>query len=328
MMKNNIFISIIIPHYKNEDILKNCLNTLMNQNYRHFEVIVILNGISYDINSKLHGRSNKIKYLMNKENVGFSKAINQGIKISQGQLIFILNDDTTLPNNTIQKIADMCNKNTNYGSYAIKIMNMTNKEKIDSAGLMFSTYGYGNRSNREIMQNEVRPVEVFGPCGAGAIYRKDALDKIGLFNKDYFFFYEDLEIAFRLQLAGFKCLYLPSIDIYHFGSHTLNNFLKRKVVEALKNSILTLVRCLPMPLFKEYHRRILKFYLFAIRSLIIEGFKTEVFKSLLLILLKLPKYLIIRIFTYRVKKENIQYIKTLLYKGPVEINYPNGKIVL
>jgi len=327
-MKTNLQFSIIIPHLRGKEILKKCLDSIKSQTYKHYDVAIIDNGTNLQVERFVQLFPPNFRYIRAKKNLGFSKAVNIGIDNTKGELILVLNDDTELPSDTLKKCSRLCHKYKSYGSYAIKILSFNTPTEIDSAGLMFSIRGYGNRSNRNIVGKNDQSIEVFGPCGAGAIYWRKALEVAGKFNEDFFFFYEDLELAFRLQLNGFKSLYLPSITIFHHRSLTMDKYFDQKVYQAIRNSILTLISSMPFELLKEYKIEIIKFYLKLLKIIAKKGYLLTVVKALLAVLYKLPQYLIKRNSLNKLCSLNMADFKNLLYSGPIEINFPNETLLI
>jgi GT2 family glycosyltransferase len=109
------------------------------------------------------------------------------------------------------------------GSATPKMLDFTERTVLDGAGDLLSWRGGGRRrghGERDVGQYD-RAEEVFGPCGGAALYRRSALETVGGFDEAYFAYYEDIDWAFRAQLLGFRCRYVPSAVLYHRGSETL-----------------------------------------------------------------------------------------------------------
>jgi len=180
-------VSIIIPNYNGADLLEACLESISKQSYTKYDVTVIDNG-SVDRSSEVIAKfSDWVRVIKFKKNVGFSKAVNRGIKVCNGELVFVVNNDTILHPNCLESIIEGAKNNPDYASFAPMIREIADKNQIHSAGIMFSNRGFGNRSNRYKFFKINHQIDVFGPCGAGAIYRRKILERVGLFNEDFFF---------------------------------------------------------------------------------------------------------------------------------------------
>ena len=143
-----------------------------------------------------------------------------------------------------------------------------------------------------------------------------------MFNEDFFFFYEDLELSFRQQLLGYKCLYLPSALVYHHGRATIRNFFPVAVKEAVKNSLITLITCTPFTMFKEYVLDITGFYTKLIWEIIKKGYVKEVLFALFYLLRNFHSILLRR---KRLQKDHVKndYLNSILYRGDIFINFPD-----
>src|SRR5581483_10611233 len=115
--------------------------------------------------------------------------------------------------------------------FAPGLRSHSNPTEIYAAGIMFSDRGYGNRSNRHVLAHVSTPVEVLGVCGAAAVFRREVLRDIGVFNEGFAFLCEDLELSLRHVLRRKRCLYVPRAVAYHTGSATLGRFPNMAVEE-------------------------------------------------------------------------------------------------
>lgn len=316
-------VSIIIPNYNGAALLEACLESISKQSYTTYDVVVIDNGSTDKSSEVLAKFSDWVRVIKFKKNVGFSKAVNRGIKACNGELVFVLNNDTILLPNCLASIVEGAKNNPDYASFAPSIRDIADINQIHSAGLMFSNRGFGNRSNRHEFLKVDHPIDVFGPCGAGAVYRRKVLEKVGLFNEDFFFYHEDIELSFRLQLSGNKCLYLPSAVLYHYGAATTRFFFRKKIKEVVKNSLITLIVCMPNSFFREYAWNILKFYAAFWRHLAYKGYMKELSFGLMCVGIKFIPSLIKRKKVQGQTVVELNYLRNLLYTDEIEINLPD-----
>jgi hypothetical protein len=316
-------ISIIIPNYNGAELLAPCLESLMLQSYHEYDITVVDNGSSDHSRELLTNCKSNIQVVQLEDNLGFGKAVNIGIKATDGELILVLNNDTILDPECLTKIVSCVRAYPNYGVYAPRICEQSNPHKIYAAGLMFSDKGYGNRSQRYQLQSVDNPIDVFGACGAGAVYKRKVLNEVGLFNEEFFFLYEDQELSFRHQLLGYRCLYLPSAVIYHQGSATLRHYYPLVMKEAVKNSLITLITCTPKIILKKYIQQIVKFYLMFWYQVISRWYIKEYLHALAYVSVHISQIIKKR----RVLQDNsiadIDYLDNLLYRGDIYINFPD-----
>ena len=146
--------------------------------------------------------------------------------------------------------------------------------------------------------------------------------------EEFFIFCEDVELSFRFQLLGYKCLYLPDAIVYHYGSATLNKFLSLKIKEGVKNSLITLFTCMPSYSFKKNFLNILYFYFKLFINIINAGYQKEFVQGI--------NYIIRNIKTILARRKKIQnqilikkdYLESLFYNGNIEINFPTKTLWL
>jgi GT2 family glycosyltransferase len=263
-MKNPIsLVSIIIVNYNGKKWLQKCLDSLFEQTYTNFEIILVDNNSSDDSIEFL--RSNysdtRLKIIEHKENSGFAGGNNVGFKYARGEYIILLNNDTWVEKNYIINFITAFDEIPNLGCAQSKILLMDTPEKIDSAGSFWTKstflYHYGFFKNTNDKKYNVN-YKVFSTKGASVIYRKDILDKVGLFDDKFWCYYEETDLNHRLWLAGYESWYYPGAICYHanggtsltFDNETIqfHNF-KNKIRSFLKNfELITLIWVIPMHL--------------------------------------------------------------------------------
>ena len=157
----------------------------------------------------------------------------------------VLNDDAKLKPGFGMKLSGFLNECPHQIGMISAVMWQTDFEVIHSAGLCLTPNGFGNRSQFFGRTDLPKKQFVLGPCGAAAIYRRQCLDLIGRFPEDFFFMFEDWEVALRIQAIGFDCLLLPELQGSHVGSATLKSFASKRVFESAKNWLCAAARSLP-----------------------------------------------------------------------------------
>lgn len=248
-------ISIIIPNYNGKEFLGPCLAALSKQTYTDFEIIVVDNGSTDRSVDFLKQNYPQVKLISLPENMGFSYAVNRGIEQSKGKYIALLNNDTKTDKRWLAEVVRVLEDNKEAGFCASKIFFMDRPNLINSAGDLYQrngrarNIGLGETDTEQFNNSTV----VFGACAAAAIYRRELFENIGLFDEDYFVSYEDVDISFRAQLGGYKCLYVPNAIVYHHGGGTTG---KKKTpfgdYYSSKNLVNTLVKDMPVLLLFKY----------------------------------------------------------------------------
>ena len=201
-------ISVVVLNFNGKQYLHDCLSSLALQTCMDFEVIVVDNGSSDGSVEYLRGNFPWVKVVRNEENLGFAEGTNSGIREAKGDLILTLNNDTKADKDFIKRLIEPMSE-TKVGMCASKMLFPDGR--INSAGICISRSGAAwDRGMFEPDTGQYnQEEEVFGPCAGAALYRKEMLEEIGLFDEDFFLYMEDVDLAFRGRLAGWKCIYVP-----------------------------------------------------------------------------------------------------------------------
>lgn len=213
-------ISIVIPNFNGLSHLEVCYNSLRNQSYKDFTIVLVDNN-SKDESVKFTEKNYpEVKILKLDFNTGFSVAVNEGIKYSmdilESDFILLLNNDTECKPDFLEEMIKGF-KDENTGSVACKMINFYDRNIIDDAGDFIKRKGSPfARGFEEKDSGQFDKAEfIFGACAGAAIYKREVVEKIGYFDDDFFAYYEDVDFSFRMQLAGFKCFYNPKAVCYH-----------------------------------------------------------------------------------------------------------------
>lgn len=221
-------ISLVIINYNNKSYLKRCINSIFNQTYKNLEIIFIDNESkdgSYDF-MKEEYPSEDILLIRNEVNNGYAGAANQGIKLSKGKYVMILNPDIIMEPDFIEKMHGFIESDESIGALSGKLLkyDFENDKKlnyIDSAGIIMfkSTRCIDRGQNEEDLGQYDKTEQVFGVCGAAPLYRRSSLEEVSIygeyFDEDFFAYKEDVDLSWRLNLAGFKNMYYPKAIAYH-----------------------------------------------------------------------------------------------------------------
>lgn len=250
-------ISVVIPTYNGIDYIADCLNSLREQLRKPDEIVLVDDG-STDGTASFVGKSYpEVRYIRLDANHGFATAVNEGIRHSKGAYIALLNNDTRAEREWIQELAKILDEQPAVGFCSSKMLFADRPDVINSIGVGFTNAGMavdvgrGRRDGEEFRH----PRRIFGACAGGAMYRRALFDEIGLFDEDLFMWYEDVDLSFRAQLAGFKCVYVPTAVIYHVGGGTSSSADNLHLHYCSRNQILVMVKNLPGPLRLRYFTR-------------------------------------------------------------------------
>jgi len=210
-------ISVIIPNWNGAHLLPTCLESLRRQSYVDREVIVADNA-STDGSLELLARDySEVSALALPGNQGFTGACNAGIQASHGKWVALLNSDTQADAHWLAEVVAAFERHPEAGLVASKMLLLDRRDTLHTAGDFVRLDGVpGNRGVWQRDEGQFdREEYVFSACGGSAAYRRSMLDEIGLLDDDFFFSCEDIDLAWRAQLAGWKCVFAPKAIVYH-----------------------------------------------------------------------------------------------------------------
>ncbi|MDZ4764222.1 MAG: glycosyltransferase family 2 protein [Chloroflexota bacterium] len=209
--------SVVIPHWNGLRHLQTCLDALARQTYAPIEVILVDNASSDGSQAFVRERYPAVTLIELPENRGFTGACNAGFAAAKGEFIALLNNDTEVDAGWAAAVVDAFGRDLRVGSVASKMLLFDQRDHIHTAGDFFTHDGRaGNRGVWELDSGQYdREEYVFSACGGSSAYRRALLDEIGGLDDDFFFSLEDVDLGWRAQLAGWRCLYTPRAIVYH-----------------------------------------------------------------------------------------------------------------
>jgi GT2 family glycosyltransferase len=220
-MKNER-VDIIIINWNGKVFLSECLDAIFKQSYQDINVIVVDNNSSDGSVAYLSEHFPTVNVIPLDDNYGFVGANNRGITASSGRYVALINNDAVAQPDWIRESIECLNRYPDAGFCAPKILLYGQRDILDSAGDNFSCEGVGIHRGSGQKGDAYDECEyVFGACAAAAVYRREMLDEIGSFDEDFFIMCEDIDLSFRAQLSGYRCVYCPSAVVYHKDHGTI-----------------------------------------------------------------------------------------------------------
>lgn len=191
-----------------------------------------------------------LKLIQNTENRGFCAANNQGFAASNSEFIALLNNDAEADPNWLHNLQTAFDAGPQVGMAASKILVHEDPRRIDKAGHLIYPDGQNRgRGSGELDHGQYdRIEEVLWPDGCAAMYRRAMLDAIGGFDEDFFAYADDAELGLRAQIAGWKCLYIPTAVVRHHRGATLGLRSARRLELIERNRVLLAAKLFPWSL--------------------------------------------------------------------------------
>lgn len=246
-------VAVIIVNWNGEKFLDHCLSALSQQTVAPHEVILVDNASS-DTSLAIASHFPFVKLLPQTENLGFARGNNLAIKhvSNESEWIALLNPDAFADRCWLESLLDAAIKYKDFDVFGSKLTSATNPNVLDGVGDAYHFSGLHWRKGHGVLDARVieNPSEIFCPCAAAAIYRLSSVIDVGGFDDDYFCYVEDVDLGFRLRLAGYRCLYVPTSIVQHVGSGTTggkhSNF---SVYHGHRNLVWTYIKDMPGILF-------------------------------------------------------------------------------
>lgn len=235
--------TVVIPNLNGAGWLKDSIESVWAQTMQDFELIVVDNGStdeSLEIARSYQGRPGYI-LIENKTNTGFSCAVNQGIRMAKGEYVALFNNDAFAEPDWLENLIAAAEQDPKIFGVSSLMIRHFERELADDAGDYVTLLGFAcKRGDGLRWQRYQKPGRVFSACGGAALYRKSILDEIGLFDENFFAYFEDVDISWRANSLGYKNVYCPTARCYHIAGATTGavRYNPFKSIQSGRNSIL------------------------------------------------------------------------------------------
>jgi len=281
-MTRQPLVSVMILGWNNYSDVIRCLKSVQNVKYDNYNVVIVDNGSSQSNLKKLFSwfdksktkhevfdgnfenvkkpasSAKKIFVIKSDHNLGFTGGSNLGLSftwnICDPEYLLLLNGDTLVTEDFMSELVAVCQGDKNIGSAQSALIRF-DKKTIDSLGIEmrgYKIFDSGAGEDKSLLSDKANLEEIFGSCGASALYRADLIRKIGLFDEGLFATFEDFDLAWRIRLSGFKSVLVKSSITYHRGG--VSRFRKDHVIFDMrsylgaKNSLVVFNRYYPVSL--------------------------------------------------------------------------------
>jgi len=234
-VENKCLLALVIANWNGREKLETCLKALSMQSFQDFRIFLVDNG-SHD-GSAAFVRENfpEVKLITLDSNHGFADPNNRAIRLAledpNVHSILTLNNDTSVAPDFLEELIACAERHPEASVIQPKIINYYEQDVLDSTGMLIArgmsavNRGLGEKDTGQFDQEE----EIFGAAASAALFKRDALEKVALrnddgssdyFDSDYFAYHEDVDLAWRLRLAGYKAVYTPKAKVLHVHSMT------------------------------------------------------------------------------------------------------------
>jgi GT2 family glycosyltransferase len=246
-------VSVVVVNWNGDQFIERCLAALLEQTVKPYEVILVDNA-SIDNSLDIVRQFPSVRLWVQESNTGFARGNNLAINAAAAgsEWIALLNPDAFPEPRWLEECLLSAQRHPQFSVFASKLVNAASPKLLDGTGDAYHLSGLVWRvghgvSRSSALENEC---EVFASCAAAALYRRSALVGVGGFDEDFFCYVEDVDLGFRLRLAGHRCLYVPKSVVHHVGSGTTGGqHSDFAVYHGHRNLVWTFVKNMPGQLF-------------------------------------------------------------------------------
>jgi GT2 family glycosyltransferase len=212
--------TVVIPTFNAVGLLSEALSALEAQTVPH-DVVVVDNGSTDGTANVLAQRFPDVSVVRLDENTGFGRAVNRGVAEAAGEIVVLINNDVVCIPDFLERLLEPLD-DARVSSVAGVLLQHDRPDLIDTAGIELDTTlrSWDALWNRPVSALGDAP-EPVGPCGGAAAYRTAAFREVGGFDETFFAYWEDVDLALRLRLAGHRCVRAPEARALHKHGQTL-----------------------------------------------------------------------------------------------------------
>jgi GT2 family glycosyltransferase len=232
-------VSVVIPNWNGAHLLPVCLDSVRAQTFRDLETVVVDDGSTDQSAALVQRNYPEVRVLRLPQNVGFCRAANEGVRASRGEFLALINNDTELHPECVGELVAAMRGDAGLGICAAKMVYYDDPGMINSAGQACGPDGVVVDIGRRQADGEwfSRPREVLGACAGGALYRRSMVEQIGLFDADFLMSFEDADLSWRAQWAGWRARYVPSAVVKHREGVSRQIRSKRAAFLGMRNTV-------------------------------------------------------------------------------------------
>ena len=254
IVRHKAQVSVVIVNWNAGPYLKRCLLSVSKQTRCPNEIIIVDNASKDGSADGIEEAFPRVKVVRLEKNIGFAAANNYAVRLAsnESRWVALLNPDAFPEPSWLERLLAAADVHPECAFWGSRLIQADHPGILDGEGDYLHISGWAWRKNRGISaaQKGENPVEIFSPCAAAALYRRDAWEAAGGLDEDFFCYFEDVDLGFRLRLAGHRCLMAPDAEAYHIGSAvTGGRHSDFAIYHGHRNLVWTYVKNMPGPLF-------------------------------------------------------------------------------
>ena len=239
--------SVVVPNWNGRAWLDGCLNSLAAQTVAPLEVIVVDNGSTDGSVAHLRAEHPRVGVGELGHNTGFAPPANLGVRSARGPFVALVNTDVVLSADWLARVSQTLCRHPDAAAVACKILALSDDRRVYDAGDVLRRDGACEQRGRFGVDRGQwnQAGEVFGACAAAALYRRAAVLSVDGFDERFFAYLEDVDLALRLRLAGWRCRYEPAVA-YHAGEGSSHQLAGGHLYLVERNTLMLVAKAFPV----------------------------------------------------------------------------------
>ncbi|MDJ0922032.1 MAG: glycosyltransferase family 2 protein [Henriciella sp.] len=241
---------IVVVAFRSGEHLQSCIDALAQQTMPCFEVVIVDNACPDRSTDSVQLPDPRFNIHVSRTNRGFSGGSNLGASGAETEWLVTLNPDAAPCPTWLAELKEASLRSPDFDVLSSTLIQSENTELLDGFGDVMSIYGMAWRGGygQRLAELPTTDQPVFGACGAAACYRRRKFEEIGGFDESFFCYLEDIDLAFRFQSAGLKCLQVRQALVRHHGSASSSGDTWFPLFQTYKNSLRLILRNAPGPI--------------------------------------------------------------------------------
>lgn len=273
-------VAVIIVNYNGGQYLEKCLEALSKQSRKPDKVLIVDNNSDDFHAARINDRYPQVDILALDENTGFAAANNRAVRLLNGmEWVVLLNPDAYAQHDWLENFLAGARSHPDVHYFGCHMLAAT-ENKQDGTGDVYHISGaVWRRDYGQAVGVKRGEGEIFSPSGAAALYRRDVFMEAGGFNEAFFCYLEDIDLGFRLQLLGYRCIYIPDAVVTHEGAALVGKHSDFQVYHGHRNLVWTYVMNMPAPWFWIYLPQHLLYNLASVLLFVYHGKSSVILRS-------------------------------------------------
>ena len=311
-------VAVILVDWNSGNLITRCLEALARQTLPPHAVMVVDNASESPTWRHVGLAPDRLEMVRMPANLGFAAGVNRGVALAEGvDWIALLNPDAFPDPGWLENLVGAASRNPSYEFFASRQVLAEAPERLDGTGDVYAVSGLAWRRDHgeQGADRRLAEEEVFGPCAAAALYRRQVFLDAGGLDETFFCYFEDVDLAFRLRLAGHRCLYVPDAVVTHVGSALTGRRSDFSVYHGHRNLVWTFLKNMPPSMLARYWPHHLLLNALSIVILTSRGQGATILRAKRDALLALPRVLRQRRLVQRTRRVGAADLRPVMVGG-------------